>query len=425
MNVEFFAKETEEIMGWKREARFVSFSYVLSLASGGAQFLSYAVLARLLSGDEFSRLTIVFSFLPIYLSFPEMGLTGKAIRDLSENLDTRFQFAKLVSSRFFAVLLSLAGLTLHLSFSNLSAETNVCIVLLLTSLFPASFLLSIDAFGYSRQNAWLAGASRWVRCLSFLGMIAGLLLLFRLHKIETNIVLWAAAIFVLTYTSSVFVFYRNYAKEIILGLHDFSLKQAFLNFKNSLPFGTLVFLQFFCNAIFSALLLRTLGELEVKPFNLANTLCVPFNLFAQVLANYAIAKSSKFKFDCKKILFGIISTAFIIISYAFVLSHEKILSLFFGAQASPEIVVYFYPLLGAYTLATLGGLLTLRIQLAAKHTWAIWGAALPIIVLFGAWLLPIDVLKNIGPHRIFIVQNSVGFCFLLLAQLFLKISRKI
>ena len=323
MNMEFFARETEETMGWKREAQFVTFSYVLSLASGGAQFLSYAMLARVLSGDEFSRLTIVFSFLPIYLAFPEMGLTGKAIRDFSENLNTRSQFAKLVSSRFFAVLLSLVCLAVHLSFSNLSAKTNVCIILLLTSLFPAAFLLSIDAFGYSRQNAWLAGASRWVRCLSFLGMIAALLLLIRLHKLEGKAVFWGAGIFVLTYTLSIFVFYRNSAKEIILGLRDFSMKQAILNFKNSLPFGTLVFLQFFCNAIFSALLLRTLGELEVKPFNLANTLCVPFNLFAQVLANFAIAKSSKLKIDFKKILIGIISTAFIIISYAFILVRKE------------------------------------------------------------------------------------------------------
>lgn len=267
-------------------------SFMMSMAAGGAQFLSFIALNRILGEEAFSRVSTILMSFSIFFIVVELGIQGEVIRRLSQG-DVKSVVSQAMGLRLLLSLVAILSALIFSYFGGLAPESMLGMMLFSLSHIPASILLTLEELGYATRDAVFLTLHRLARLIAIVAFIAVL-----------GVMAWksealplpfhgplAFGIFAL-YPAVMFLF-------LILGMirlrqHNLWLRPQWRDImglaRSARYFAVATFFRWGGGYLFTLQVLALIGERNMSSYNIANVALTPLSIFTQVLVNVSASR---------------------------------------------------------------------------------------------------------------------------------------
>lgn len=374
--------------------------FVVSIVSGLVQFVGQSYLNSVLPTETFSQLTFVIAQFSTYMLLVELGIQGELVRQFSAtsvNVESLFSSAMLF--RLLGAVAAFGAILIHGLVANVSGETFIALALFGLCFFPAAILVTYEGLGFALRRPLIATALRFARTIALLVFLV-LVPLFQQQALNL-FVIFAIIFFVFT----IFLFAKGpISFQKLSRLHKNDLHNAFQLASDMKTLVLYFVLGWVITTLFSVISVRTLGDVNLSEFNVAQILAIPIALYIQVVSQNWIADSSKkhdgqIQFSGKHIVMMFVGTIF----YQVVISQHFFLHLLFPKINAAHVVGYFIPFGLTQCVIGINGFSLLMLKTNGRGYIGLYASLVGIALMVLSW----PVLSSLFGSQ------SLGFLYLL------------
>jgi len=267
-------------------------SFMMSMAAGGAQFLCFIALNRILGQEAFSRVSTILMSFSIFFIVVELGIQGEVIRRLSQG-DVKSVVSQAMGLRLLLSLVAILSALIFSYFGDLAPESMLGMMLFSLSHIPASILLTLEELGYATRDAIFLTLHRLARLVATVTFIVML-----------GVMAWKSGSLPLPFHGqSVFGIFALYPSImglfLILGMVRLRQQNLWLRpgwrdimglAKSARYFALATFFRWGGGYIFTLQVLALIGERNMSSYNIANVALTPLSIFTQVLVNVSASR---------------------------------------------------------------------------------------------------------------------------------------
>jgi O-antigen/teichoic acid export membrane protein len=372
-------------------------SFLMSMAAGGAQFLSFIALNHILEPEAFSRISTILMSYSIFFVVVELGIQGEVIRRMSQG-DVRSVVSQAMGLRLILSFLAIISALVFSFFGGLAWESMLGMMLFSLSHIPASILLTLEELGYATRDGVFLILHRLSRLVA-VGVFLGVILLVAWTREQLPFPFQSARAF------GIFAFYPAVMfLFLLLGLARLKQKNLWLRpgwrgilelARSARHFAVATFFRWGGGYLFTLLVLALIGESNMSSYNIANIALTPLSIFTQVLVNVSASRMHQraspamtgFLFQVSLLL------TLIVLGYTAVCSVPLVIHAIFKSLDYPAYLKMFIPLSLTQVLVSICSVMSIMfIEKKAPYMVALHAIVYCcVVVLLGPLLAPLGM----------------------------------
>lgn len=372
-------------------------SFMMSMAAGGAQFLAFIALNRLLQPDAFSRVSTILMSFSVFFIVVELGVQGEVIRRMSQG-DVKTVISQAMGLRFLLSLLAIFSASVFSYFGGLAPETMLGMMLFSLSHIPASILLTLEELGYASRDVVFLTLHRLARLVAIVAFIAALALLALQSDVLPLPFQGQRAFWMFGLYPAIMLLFMTLGMVRLKQKNLWSCpswRDIVSLGRSARYFAVATFFRWGGAYIFTLQVLALNGESNMSSYNIANVALTPLSIFTQVLVNVSASRlHQRQSLTFTRFLVPIaMLLSFIVLGYTLICSLPWVMELVFQSLNYPAYVKMFIPLSLMQILVSVCSVMSvIFIEKNASYMVAVHAIVYCLMVaLLGPWLAPLGL----------------------------------